>query len=1151
MTDATTSDKLIAGTNILVKKIFIGPDTIFTGGVSLLNANIFEATTGVDPFQNTNLVGDSIDNIGTDLIYGSNFAGVIKKGIAGTYVILRNICAMIMLAGLLFTGIRILITSNTPSKMAQWRQLLQDWLVGMVLLIFSHVIMYGVFWMSDTITDALSDQLLGFGGLNFNLVKECILSFDSAVQIVCLVMLAYLIYLTIIFIIAYFKRLMWICVLIVIAPIVSTMYAFGNQTKRIYSNWLREYITTVLVQPFHLIVYYVLVSIPLNAVSGGSWEYTGANIFTTIYALGALSFIKPAEKYIRHLMQMDQGIAEQASFDSGKQTFDAAIDAFSDLVKKAVMIGGMVATGGATAPTVLSEVTTAETATGLASKEQMTDMVNSGDGQFLIESTPGNPTPTAPVEEDTLGAVGDTDPDLMLADAERGDIYGNFARDQFHDDYFAGDTNFDNDLQGAQNLLNGDMNEEELQEYLDNLGLEEGSEERSEMENNLRNYGHGKKQDSEENDYQKNVGDIDPDLMLADLERGDIYGNFARDQFHDDYFSGAEEFDNDLQNPQNMQNRKMNEEELQDMLDGLGLEEGSEERIEMEKEFRDNGHGDNESDKRSFENDRFIDKKLSEEELQKELDNQGLEEGSEKRAKMEEMYRALGHGMKMPEDIQFAEDKYKLPELEDLNLEKLQEQPDKSDLNLEKLQEKSNKSDLNEINASNVNINASNVGLNYNGDDERNKGNIERIDSTEDAKRTLEDGNKQEEITASEIKILASNVDLSYDKQAIEGNSVAKEEKVDSETEKSEESLSKEEINENGIDIEIKDNGKLYDQEPTEKDSFLRRRTKEFNAAVDFVKGETTIVGAYNKLSEDSWLRSMPGKVANSKTLQSVRDSETMEKLRDKKVIGSGIKKTEKLLENAPKFIKAFDEVGGFKDLHKGYHAVKDTFYVGGATEDWKKMNNRMEATIKTSQEQEVFKVVNDVKNQNYVIMKNDLLEKYRKQYKGKPEAYILNLAQKEAKEKLETAAKTYVPYGIKDAKIMLELEDDRKQYGLSPTQAIEQRINYEKFNINQNNVNQLSERYNVEYTSVQEAIPDARNYYNEGYVKVDDLIRVTELTERLGVSADYGKKLDKILQKKGPDVTLNLDRRKDISGKQKEDIKKFIEDNYVLNKGL
>lgn len=314
-----------------LSKLFIGPDSIFSGQVLLFNANIFKATDEsrllhpkqmITDIKNgiTSVDGDLGAKISDQLSTGYNMISTITIGIASVYITLRNICGFIMLAGLIFTGIRILITSNTPTKMATWRALLQDWFIGMILLIFSHVIMVGIFYVSDLLTEALRGSLNGFGGLNFNLIVKCLKSFDSAEQIICLIMLGYMIWLTIVFAVAYFKRLMWICVLTVIAPIVSVMYAFGPQTKPIYSKWLREYITTVLIQPFHLIIYYTLTAIPLQMVGSSGWSLTGTNLLEIVYALAAMSFIRPAEKYIRGLFGMNQGIAELASYDSGKKT---------------------------------------------------------------------------------------------------------------------------------------------------------------------------------------------------------------------------------------------------------------------------------------------------------------------------------------------------------------------------------------------------------------------------------------------------------------------------------------------------------------------------------------------------------------------------------------------------------------------------------------------------------------------------------------------------------------------------------------------------------------------------------------------------------------------------------------------------------------
>ena len=104
------------------------------GDIKSFNANIFDYADGGDKDILTN----------------------VTKAVAKFYVILRNICAIIMLAGLIFTGIRILLSSNIPTKKTQYLMLLQDWLIGMALLIFSHIIMILVFEMSDALVEALS-----------------------------------------------------------------------------------------------------------------------------------------------------------------------------------------------------------------------------------------------------------------------------------------------------------------------------------------------------------------------------------------------------------------------------------------------------------------------------------------------------------------------------------------------------------------------------------------------------------------------------------------------------------------------------------------------------------------------------------------------------------------------------------------------------------------------------------------------------------------------------------------------------------------------------------------------------------------------------------------------------------------------------------
>lgn len=261
-----------------------------------------------------------------------NVTWQIKRAISSMYIVLRNLAASIMLAGLIFIGIKILASSNHPQKKAQWTMYLTDWVVGLALLIFMHVMMIGIFYVSDTVTEILASVMFGTGGLNFSLLSTLVGSWTLSVQVVGIIMLGYMIYLTVIFAIAYFKRMLWMSILIVFAPVMAVMYSFGSATKQIFSRWMKDYIMTVMVQPFHMLVYSVLISLPMQLAGFTSNGIDLGSLFMIFYALGAMAFIRPAEKYLRSLFGMDQGLAAMASYDSGKKTLGAIVSTVASVV---------------------------------------------------------------------------------------------------------------------------------------------------------------------------------------------------------------------------------------------------------------------------------------------------------------------------------------------------------------------------------------------------------------------------------------------------------------------------------------------------------------------------------------------------------------------------------------------------------------------------------------------------------------------------------------------------------------------------------------------------------------------------------------------------------------------------------------------------
>lgn len=257
---------------------------------------------------------------------------------------LRNFCAIVMLCMLIYTGIRIVLSSASAGERKEWKMKLMEWVQALILLTCVHLIMIGIFYICEVIMDALkSDSNMS---ISRQLRAGAYDSWSLGEQLILLTMYTYTTWLTIAFAIAYFKRLMWVVILIVVAPIVSMLYCFGREGKGIFGRWFREFTLAVLIQPYHYIVYYVLIAIPvrLAGYAGEMPEFSfSGTLFIYIYCLIAMSMIKPFEKYLRELFGMNGKVANMASYESGKQTIVAALKTAA----KVVMTVGTAGAGGA------------------------------------------------------------------------------------------------------------------------------------------------------------------------------------------------------------------------------------------------------------------------------------------------------------------------------------------------------------------------------------------------------------------------------------------------------------------------------------------------------------------------------------------------------------------------------------------------------------------------------------------------------------------------------------------------------------------------------------------------------------------------------------------------------------------------------------
>ncbi len=259
------------------------------------------------------------------------------------YRILKILAIVSMMSVLVYIGIRILLSSTSEQK-AKYKELLQDWIIGMVLLFTMQYIMVFANIAVDHLTDLMgSINPLGEVALipdengaiekelsQWNIeVKEeeqegnglivakrdnviiwrtdLMGQFRIALQhnkdnseeyIGYTIMYIVLVIYTGTFILTYIKRVILMAFLTIISPLVALTYPIdkvNDGTAQGFNYWFKEYIFNLLLQPVHLLIYTVFISTAIR--------FATKNM---IYALVVLGFITQAEKILRQMFNFSK-----------------------------------------------------------------------------------------------------------------------------------------------------------------------------------------------------------------------------------------------------------------------------------------------------------------------------------------------------------------------------------------------------------------------------------------------------------------------------------------------------------------------------------------------------------------------------------------------------------------------------------------------------------------------------------------------------------------------------------------------------------------------------------------------------------------------------------------------------------------------------
>lgn len=316
----------ILGTQYDIPNFLYSPENIFANNIAALDVNFLNP----NQFEAVSSTSDAAQ------ASQSAASGVLRQTISDWYISFRNIAIVGLLSVLVYLGIRILISSTATDK-AKYKESLQSWVVALCLVFFIHFIMSGLLMITDKFTDLISPSIddgitvqvdnIKFrtniiGLVRFNAQSSSMYN-TAAYTILYLVLVIY----TFIFTFMYFKRFLYMAFFTMIAPLVALTYPIdkaGDGKAQAFNLWFKEYSMNLILQPVHLILYVALVSSAIELVKQN-----------LIYAIVAIGFLIPAEKFIKKMFGMDK-----AETPSGFGSFAAGAATMSGIKQVASMLSG-------------------------------------------------------------------------------------------------------------------------------------------------------------------------------------------------------------------------------------------------------------------------------------------------------------------------------------------------------------------------------------------------------------------------------------------------------------------------------------------------------------------------------------------------------------------------------------------------------------------------------------------------------------------------------------------------------------------------------------------------------------------------------------------------------------------------------------------
>ncbi len=266
--------------------------------------------------------GEEIEVISEDSIVYS-----LRANIAKWYIVIRQICIIVLLLLLIYLGIRLAISTTAGDK-AKYKGMLWAWFASFVVVFCIHYYMMIVIDINEVLVDifaevsenAIENSDNGTGSQSiYDTMRTRAYSLKLSEGFPATIFYLVLIYFLVRFLFIYIKRYFTIMILALMGPIMSIKNCFDKIStgrSKSMSKWMYDFALNVFLQTIHAILYCMFMVIAFDLATD--------SVVGFVMALIVLNFIFKAEKIFMNIFNFEGRSSSLRDVNENKNYFAEA-----------------------------------------------------------------------------------------------------------------------------------------------------------------------------------------------------------------------------------------------------------------------------------------------------------------------------------------------------------------------------------------------------------------------------------------------------------------------------------------------------------------------------------------------------------------------------------------------------------------------------------------------------------------------------------------------------------------------------------------------------------------------------------------------------------------------------------------------------------